>query len=97
MESFTFYLEAAKKKKKAQKMETEKLDTQADRIPFPCQNCKGYGKLEKEDDAVCPVCKGRGEFNSDEDRKMAIERQKLEPKVKANPEIPKTKKQTKKS
>jgi len=85
MQDFHFYLEAAKKKK-AKKEQPDKLDANAAHVAFPCPNCKGYGKLEKEDNAVCPVCKGRGEFNSDDDRKMAMEQFKMNPKVKANPE-----------
>lgn len=84
MKDFNFYLEEAKKKKAAKKAakKEEKLDGNASHTAFPCPNCKGYGKLEKEDNAVCPVCKGRGEFNSDDDRKAAVEQQKLNAKVK---------------
>ncbi len=84
MKDFKFYLEEAKKKKVAKKAvkKEEKLDSNASHTAFPCPNCKGYGKLEKEDNAVCPVCKGRGEFNSDDDRKAAVEQQKLNAKVK---------------
>lgn len=96
MKDFKFYLEEAKKQKKAKKAkkpEDTKLDANAAHTAFPCSNCKGYGKLEKEDNAVCPVCKGRGEFNSDDDRKMAMEQFKMQPKVKAipNPNEPKKK------
>jgi len=102
MSNFYLYLEAAKKKpapKKAapKKQEKVSLDTQSGRSPFPCTNCKGYGKLENEDNAVCPICKGRGEFNSDEDRKMAMESYKLQPKVKAIPNPTERKTNKKKS
>lgn len=86
MRDFYFYLEEAKKKKTAKKAKkpekSEKLDANASHTAFPCPNCKGYGKLENEDNAICPVCKGRGEFNSDEDRKAAVEQQKINAKIK---------------
>jgi RecJ-like exonuclease len=89
MKDFKFYLEEAKKKKAAKKpakkSEDTKIEGNASHTAFPCPNCKGYGKLEKEDNAICPVCKGRGEFNSDDDRKSAVEQQKINAKVK--PEV----------